>query len=139
MRRDSWLVTKDLIQQEKDGSCMYCHASRGKEHKKGCVLRERTVVVDVTMRLVRKVPEDWDPHLIEFQWNEGSTCWDSILKDLEEHSERCGCLCAVSKMKYVDEAGPGDEEYCRMYIDPDKMKNEDNLSLSLLPKPEHFE
>ena len=45
----------DVRPARQDGTCFYCRAPLGSQHEAGCVIRRKTVVVDITMRLVREV------------------------------------------------------------------------------------
>jgi len=111
MRVDSWKVTNDAVAPAgKPDECFCCNKKLGDEHKPDCVIRERTVVIDITFRMVRATPEDWDKEQIEFQLNNGRFCMDNILDELNDLSERLGCLCGVSEAELIREATPEDEK-----------------------------
>lgn len=107
------------------------------------------MVVDIKIRMVRKVPEDWDQSSIEFHMNDSSWCFDNIIDEINDLSERCGCLCSYAEGYYVGEAGLGDEHYCKMFIDPANNAEENKnvaqqiltapaSGLLALPNAEHF-
>jgi hypothetical protein len=110
MRIDSWKVTRDVIRPlGKVGRCHYCDAELGTEHKFDCVVRQRTVIIDVTIRMLRVVPESWDSNQIEFQMNEGSWCFDNIFDKLETLSRHAGCICDFASGQFIREATIEDE------------------------------
>lgn len=79
------------------------------------MIRDRTVVVDYTFRVIRTVPEDWDEGSIEFHLNEGSWCADNAIRDLERmHPDHEGisnhrCSCDRFAGAFVREATEEDE------------------------------
>lgn len=99
----------DVRPARPDGTCFYCRASLGEEHKSDCVLREKTVVVDVTMRLVRRVPEHWDVSNIEYELNESSWCADNIVSEIKSVITEERCLCDRFSAKFIREATEEDE------------------------------
>jgi hypothetical protein len=117
MNRDDWPVKEygNVL-----GECRYCGAKIGEQHRKGCVIRKRTVVVEITVQLVRAVPEDFDKDMIEFGMNEGSACSDNIIDEITEAAERRDgldrCSCPVVTGKYVREATKEDEEFDVLFI-----------------------
>jgi hypothetical protein len=125
MKKNYWPVTtEDERPSRMDGTCFHCGIKIGGEHKHDCVIRERTIVVEFRIKMVRKVPEDWNKKMIEFNMNESSSCKNNILREINNMAERCGCLCSYAKGIFLGEAGPGDEDYCHLYINPDKTKEE---------------
>jgi len=133
MKKNYWPVTtEDERPARMDGTCFYCGIKIGGEHKQDCVIRERTIVVELRIKMVRKVPEDWDKEMIEFHMNESSSCKDNILSEINDMAERCGCLCSYAEGIFLGEAGPGDEEYCQLYINPAKTKEENQKSAQQL-------
>ncbi len=118
MHVGSWKVTKFAVRPAgKPDKCFYCNEKLGDEHKSDCVIRERTVVVDISFRMVRAIPEDWDKEQIEFQLNDGRFCMDNILDELNDLSERLGCLCGVSEAQLIREATPEDEKEYKISIE----------------------
>jgi hypothetical protein len=114
MIRRNWKVIKDDIRPAgPPGKCFYCGASRGAQHHKGCVIRERTVVVRTTIDRVISVPEDWDAGMIEFHRNGGSWCSDNEVSEISEMVSRVGaaggCMCTFTETSYVREATADDE------------------------------
>ena len=75
-------------------------------------MRGRTVVVDITIRIVRTVPEDWEISTIEF--TEGSACANNTVSELQRIVERLDtadtCLCGDLSVKYVREATEEDHK-----------------------------
>jgi len=124
MRRESQIVQpfKTTSQTKPDGTfdrldgvaCPYgeCKSPVGSEHAIGCVCRRRTVVIDVTFRYVKEVPEDWDQHLIESQLTESSSCATNIVDELHRLSNledgRCACR-LIQSATLVREATEDDE------------------------------
>lgn len=112
MRQSSCLVTVENGPRPagKPDECFYCQRKLGEEHLSRCVLRSRTVVVRVTIEMVRQVPDDWTAEDIEFHINDSSWCADNIVDDLTRFTERGeGCLCRHLSAEYVREATAEDE------------------------------
>lgn len=87
--------------------CFYCGQPVGEDHQPDCVMRERTVVIEWTIRMVVKVPESFTQENIEFKYNGSSYCNDNLLSYLDK--EDC-CLCQRSKVIFVREATEQDEK-----------------------------
>ena len=114
MRRDSWTVRGDDVRPARlDGTCFYCHVPMGGEHEKGCVIRQRTVDVELTVRFPISVPEDWDEESINFHRNESTWCADNIIPELEREGKRVGCLCRATTIRYLGESSIALEEVLR--------------------------
>lgn len=110
--KNEWpVVAEDVRPARPDGTCFYCRATLGGQHREGCVIRTRTVVVDVTFRIVRRVPEDWDAHMIEFHMNDSTSCADNLANEIIEMTDdvRGRCLCGLTTGKFVREASEEDE------------------------------
>lgn len=94
--------------------CFYCDGPVGAQHARDCVMRQRTVVVRMTVEYVVEVPENLPPDMIEFMRNEGSWCATNALDELqpneEEDPEGNCCLCHTTAFEYVREATPEDEK-----------------------------
>lgn len=103
MKRDKWPVVGDT-------DCIYCHQAPRTEHKVDCVTRKQTVVVDVKIRLVTRVPEFWDKDKIEFHYNQSSSCADNLLPNILALKKHQGCLCNAADTVFVREADAVDEE-----------------------------
>lgn len=114
MRRASWPVTRAL-------NCVHCARRTGEEHAPDCVIRRKTVVVRVTVEMVRAVPESWDGDSIEFAMNEGSWCSDNIVTELRQILDRAPpntcTLCRATTAEFVREATEEDERLGRFSID----------------------
>ena len=124
MKRESWIVKKDG--RTDSGDCFYCKAQLGTEHNAGCVLRKRTVIVDVTLRVIADVPEDWDEGTIEYGALGRGGCVDNVINELTaqlarwealkeaNNGEKSRCFCLWGddeEVKFVREATAEDEDH----------------------------
>lgn len=117
MKRDNWPVEEHGIRPAGyPNHCLYCQEPRGGEHDPECVIRERTVVVRLTIEYVIDVPEAWTPEQIEFHRNEGSWCSDNVYSELGALSEHAQCLCDFTKFEYVREATEEDEAKSGVFV-----------------------
>lgn len=112
MKRDNWPVEDFGIRPAgSPDHCFYCGVERGGEHKDTCVIRQRTVVIQMTVEYVIRVPEFWTPKDIERHRNGGTWCSFNGLVELDELEERTGdCFCSRTKYKYIKEAGSLEED-----------------------------
>lgn len=111
MKRTDWTVGEYSVRPAGNpNECFYCHAKVGEQHKKDCVIRSRTVNLDVTMHIVMDVPEDWDEGQIDFHYNMSSWCASNLLTYLDYREDSGRCLCNITDVKYVGEATEEDEE-----------------------------
>lgn len=111
MRRTDWTVGEYSVRPAGNpNECFYCHAKVGEQHKKDCVIRSRTVNLDVTMHIVMDVPEDWNEGQIDFHYNMSSWCASNLLTYLDHREDSGRCLCNITDVKYVGEATEEDEE-----------------------------
>lgn len=110
MKRNDWTVGEYSIRPAgpKD-RCFYCGAKVGEQHKKDCVIRDRTIKIRAQIDLVAKVPESWDEEKIDFYFNESSWCTGNIIPMLEERNEK-KCLCDCTRFFYLGEANAKDEK-----------------------------
>jgi hypothetical protein len=117
MKRKDWPVKNHGIRPAGEpDECFYCGEKLGNEHKKDCVIRQRTIVLKLEMEIVIDVPEFWDRETVEFHYNEGSWCssnMDIWLTRMEKHK---GCLCHFAEFTYLREATEDDEEYHGLFI-----------------------
>jgi hypothetical protein len=103
--------------------CFYCHQPIGAPHLGDCVCRERTVVVEVSVEILMKVPAFWGSSDISFSLNEGSRCADNSIGLIEQQAARfstltitegCGsvgpCFCASTRHSFLREATEEDHE-----------------------------
>lgn len=100
--------------------CFYCDQPKGAQHREGCVIRKRTVVVRFSIDLVLDVPEDWETSNIEFKYNEGAWCANNIANELIRTVERIGdngCLCDSLSAEFVREATGDDEKAQQLFAD----------------------
>jgi len=73
VKRKDWTVGDHSIRPAgPTDRCTYCNTPVGMQHSKECVIRQRTVVVEVRTRMTISVPENWSPENIEFHRNESS-------------------------------------------------------------------
>ncbi len=119
MKRENWTVGAEGIRPSGDSEkCFYCKSPVGGEHKPGCVIRSRTVVVRTIVEHVIDVPEDWHKDLIEF--TEGSMCSRAYIDDLTELNERISksdhCPCEMVTREYVREADEEDEKESVLFV-----------------------
>ena len=99
-----FIVTKEAQRPAAmNGCCFYCQQPIGTEHKSDCVLVLRRVKVKVTIEYDISVPSLWDKKMIEFHRNEGTWCSSNMIEELETYSKEIGCLCPVTKFKYIRE------------------------------------
>ena len=105
MKIASWIVKPDDVRAARlDGTCFYCWVPLSGEHKKDCVIRQRTVDVEMTIRFPISVPEHWDVESIEFHRNDSTWCTDNVIPELEHEAERVGCLCMATTFRYLGES-----------------------------------
>lgn len=119
MRRSEWPVGNYGVRPAgPPDECLYCRTKVGEQHRAGCVIRQRTVVVRTIIEHTISVPEDWDVHDIEF--TEGSSCSDNMidaLKDMTNALEKAGkCSCGMVEREYVREATERDEAESECYV-----------------------
>lgn len=104
MKRENWEVSAA------SGRCTYCRQPVGDQHKKGCVVRRKTVVCKITLEVVRDVPEDWSADDIDFHMNDSSWCADNLIRDLYKLTEREDwCFCRFFEGEYLRGASHQDE------------------------------
>lgn len=108
-----------------DGTCFYCHATIGEQHNKGCVCRDRSIVVRFSVDVVMVEPEDFDADRINFMYNDGTWCADNLIQILQGLQVSIGgCLCGYTKAEYLREATPLDEEgQGFQFNEPDEVEN----------------
>ncbi len=80
------------------GHCTYCKEPIGSPHTWECVIPEKGVEIEITIRGITNVPRSWDAHDIEFYLNDGSNCIDNQINEL---MEKHGCLCPIAVGKYI--------------------------------------
>lgn len=115
-----WLVADHGIRPAgPPDRCFYCDRKMGQEHKDGCVIRKRTVVVRYQIDLVVSIPEDCTADMINFRYNESTWCGDNLVDDIAAAAQRmedgpAGCLCPVVHAQYLREATEEDEALQRL-------------------------
>lgn len=87
--------------------CFYCGSLIGENHKQGCVLIIKKVLVKATIEYEIEVPSNWKRSNVEYSRNEGTWCSSNIIDELIKLSED-HCLCNKVVYKYVKDCG---EEY----------------------------
>jgi hypothetical protein len=120
VKRENWPVGDHGIRpiSRDEQVCTYCRQPRGDEHKADCAIRQRTVVVRLTVEYVCGVGEDRSPEQIEFHFNEGTSCLNNEIDRLHRlmgHWDHRldgggGCFCPHARGEYVREATERDEE-----------------------------
>lgn len=119
MNRNIWPVADHGIRPNgQPDRCFYCDAAKGDQHRMGCVIRQRTVVVRTIVEHTIDVPEDWGKSNIEF--TEGSSCSDNLIERLNLLSERLDeteCTCGMVEIEFVREATAEDEERSKLYVE----------------------
>lgn len=117
MKRTNWSVGDEGIRPAGDpDKCLYCSEPKEGEHKSQCVVRQRTVVVKMTVEYTISVPEFWDKEQLEFHRNQGRWCSDNVYSELERLSEHAGCLCDFTHFEYVREATVEDETRSNVFV-----------------------
>lgn len=118
MLRNDWPVGEHGIRPNgSPDACFYCGQPKGAQHRIGCVIRSRTVVVRTIIEHTIDVPEDWERSTIEF--TEGSSCSDNMIEQLSALVERLGddaCTCGMITREFVREADSEDEEASKLYV-----------------------
>lgn len=111
-RENTWIVKQDDVRPARpDGTCFYCGVPVGGKHKYDCVIPQKSVIVDFTIRLPVLVPVFWDKEQIDFHYNESSWCADNLLSLIESWQEQTGCcLCGVMEANYVRGANSAEDE-----------------------------
>jgi len=118
MKRKNWIVSKKSgVRGSTPDNCLYCGEPIGREHKADCVCRYRTVVVNVSIDIVRTEVESWDTHDIEFHLNDGCFCVDNLLDEMANTSKRIGCLCNITECRVIREATLEDENNYKIWVD----------------------
>ena len=121
MKRDNWKVEEYGIRPAgSPDHCFYCGVERGGTHKKDCVIRKRTIVMEMKVEIVLDVPEDWDEDMCNFHKNESSWCASNILSTLERMKDKMGCLCEATEFKYIREATEEDEDKHGIHINEEE-------------------
>ena len=94
-------VTDDGIRPAGNSThCFYCQSPKG-EHTADCVCRTKTVVIKATIECVVEVPASWDPHDVEFKYNESSHCASNLLRGLGEWAEKDqNCACGSTNVEF---------------------------------------
>lgn len=136
MRRDNWIVGDESIRpvSRDKNVCTYCREPRGNTHKSDCVMRQRTIVVRLTVEYVKTTVESWDEEMINFSANEGTRCIDNSIHELNARSEKweewmntsprpdrdytgIRCFCGHASEVYVREATEHDEETHGVHVE----------------------
>lgn len=72
----------------------------------------KLVLIKIEVEIVVEVPHSWQKENVEFHRNEGTSCFDNVAQDIQQHIETKGhgtsdcCLCGSGKvvmMGIVDE------------------------------------
>lgn len=101
--------------------CFYCRAKLGVPHDGNCVIKSRSVVVELTIRAVITAPRDWERSMVDFHLNDSSWCADNILRDLgrwaDSRGEHDGCACGAFEGRFLREASADDHEHLPVLIE----------------------
>lgn len=116
MKRDKWIVSEKGRLDSSRSSCFYCGENIGSTHKEECIMRRRTIVMEMKVEIVIDVPEIWDEYMCDFHHNESSWCSSNIIENLKHMDKAMGCLCDVTEFKYIREATKEDEDMHKMYV-----------------------
>lgn len=118
MKRTNWPVEEYGIRPAGDpDKCFYCGESRGGTHKEDCVIRERTIVVKMSIEYTIAIPEFWTKEQLEFHRNQGTWCSDNGLLEIDNFLERTNdCGCGRCEWEYIREATVEDEEIDRLSV-----------------------
>jgi hypothetical protein len=109
MKKDNWLVDINSTKfGEKPDECFYCKQKIGMRHKYKCIIPQKTVVVDFTVRVVVEVPHFYEKYNIEHKYNDGTWCADNLVDMIDKKGE--DCLCNHTTAKYIREATKQDED-----------------------------
>jgi hypothetical protein len=113
MKRASWICTEaHTCPAGYPNQCCYCPARIGEEHILTCVHRGRTIVVRLTIEMVRVVPEAWDSDQIAFHMNDSSWCASNIISEIDAmFGGDARCLCGNMHSEFLREATEADELY----------------------------
>jgi hypothetical protein len=118
MLRNNWLVGEHAVRPAgKPDECFYCNAKVGAQHRSGCVIRSRTVLIKTIVEHTIDVPEDWPISMIEF--TEGSSCSDNMIRDLQRLVDRLnddGCTCGMVTREFIREATAEDETESKLHV-----------------------
>jgi hypothetical protein len=82
---------------------------------------ERTVVVELKIRILRSYPVDWSVDSIEFHLNESSHCIGNEIREIAESDsaiENSCDTCHRTETKYLREATPEDLENLKFRDQP---------------------
>lgn len=117
MKRKDWTVGEHGIRPAGDSNkCFYCGRERGKQHKKDCVIRSRTIVMKMEIEIPMDVPESWDKNMCEFHKNESSWCANNIIPVIDKLADDHGCICGLARFTFLREATELDENYYNIYV-----------------------
>ena len=98
--------------------CLYCKQPVP-NHAEDCIVPDRTVVVELKIRMVVRMPQSFDVDSINFAMNGSSACSQRYIDQLykEGHQEENLCsVCHRMEMEYMREATQEDHEQYH-YID----------------------
>lgn len=110
------IESKDDGRRDKIGypdSCAYCYNSPGEPHKPDCHVPQKTVVVELTVRMVIDMPRVWDADMINFSMNDSSACTSRYFDQLFVESNQSPNLCTTchrTEMTYLRDATENDHE-----------------------------
>ena len=102
-------IVKPDISRDSLEKCYYCKNSIGELHKSDCVMRCRTITVDIKIKTVLEIPQFWDKKEIDFYLNDSSVCSNYFIDLIKKHEPK-DCWCYLCSFEYIREATKIDEE-----------------------------
>jgi hypothetical protein len=82
-------------------ACFYCQQLIGEFHKEDCVLISKKALIRVIVEYEVEIPAHWGKKETEFHRNDGTSCADNTIDELQELATKEGCLCGIMKHKYI--------------------------------------
>lgn len=96
-------VTENAMRPASDEKiCFYCHEPVGGEHKDGCVLVRKKVMVRLRVEYELSIPAIWGKEEFEFNRNEGTWCATNAIEELQNIIRIEGrCLCGLTDYEFI--------------------------------------
>ncbi|MDY6893946.1 MAG: hypothetical protein SVO01_00790 [Thermotogota bacterium] len=83
--------------------CTFCQQKVGTPHKANCVILSKKVKIKYSFELEIEMPWSWTKDEIEFSRGGGSSwCANNALEELEELSNKLGCLCSIFSSEVLE-------------------------------------
>lgn len=71
------------------------------KRKEKMIGKYKNVKIEMIAEIDYEVPSDWNKDMIEFHLNGSGWCCDNIINELKKVSKRDGCICGITKFKYI--------------------------------------